>query len=181
VAKTTDPLGDAITVLENVRIENPSKRLDTEDAANRVALALGYLRMIPRGEDWSGDGDLEPRDEVEHREFVRRSLEERGLGGAAVTVSPDAQQVEVLRAELLAIASGLPSTLNRYEASDFVTALARLVAERDEAREAAQKLSAAVWQFRRDPGNIVHWYVMDAVRELDAVLAAEPAAAEERA
>jgi hypothetical protein len=43
-----DPLGDAITVLSNVRIENPSARPDTEDAANRVALALDYLRMIER-------------------------------------------------------------------------------------------------------------------------------------
>ncbi len=41
-----DPLGDAITVLENVRIEMPSARRDTEDAQNRVNLALEYLRMI---------------------------------------------------------------------------------------------------------------------------------------
>ena len=46
MAPTTDPLGDAITVLENVRIEMPSARRDTEDAQNRVNLALEYLRMI---------------------------------------------------------------------------------------------------------------------------------------
>jgi hypothetical protein len=45
VSATTDPLGDAITVLVNVRIENPSARPDTEDAQNRVALALEYLRL----------------------------------------------------------------------------------------------------------------------------------------
>lgn len=44
----TDPLGDAITVLEHVRIEMPSARPDTEDAANRVNLALDYLRMVRR-------------------------------------------------------------------------------------------------------------------------------------
>jgi hypothetical protein len=45
VAPTTDPLADAITVLENVRIEMPSARPDTEDAHNRVNLALEYLRL----------------------------------------------------------------------------------------------------------------------------------------
>lgn len=51
-----DPLGDAITVLENVRIEDPSARTDTEDAQNRVNLALEYLRMVctcGRGESCS--------------------------------------------------------------------------------------------------------------------------------
>jgi hypothetical protein len=42
----TDPLGDAITVLENVKLEDPSARMDTEDAQMRVNLALDYLRMI---------------------------------------------------------------------------------------------------------------------------------------
>lgn len=44
--RCTDPLRDAITVLENVKIEDPSARPDTEDAANRVTLALSYLRMV---------------------------------------------------------------------------------------------------------------------------------------
>jgi hypothetical protein len=43
--RCVDPLADARTVLQNVRIENPSARPDTEDAANRVALALRYLDM----------------------------------------------------------------------------------------------------------------------------------------
>jgi hypothetical protein len=42
----SDLLGDAITVLENVKLDDPSACIDTEDAANRVATALGYLRMI---------------------------------------------------------------------------------------------------------------------------------------
>lgn len=41
----TDPLSDAITVLEHVCIQMPSARPDTEDAQNRVNLALEYLRM----------------------------------------------------------------------------------------------------------------------------------------
>lgn len=43
-----DPLEAAITVLSHVKIEEPSSRMDTEDAAMRVALALDYLRMVPR-------------------------------------------------------------------------------------------------------------------------------------
>ena len=45
-SRCLDPLADAITVLSNVKIENPSDRVDTEDASNRVALALDYLAMI---------------------------------------------------------------------------------------------------------------------------------------
>jgi hypothetical protein len=41
-----DLLGSAITVLENVNLEDPSARMDTEDAHMRVNLALDYLRMI---------------------------------------------------------------------------------------------------------------------------------------
>lgn len=43
--RTADPLGDAITVLEAVSIGDPSSRPDTEDAHNRVRLAVEYLRM----------------------------------------------------------------------------------------------------------------------------------------
>lgn len=50
-SRCTDPLADAITVLSHVKIENPSDRRDTEDAANRVALALSYLRMLPDRRD----------------------------------------------------------------------------------------------------------------------------------
>ena len=40
-----DPLEAAITVLGNVKIENPSSRMDTEDAHNRVNLAIEYLKL----------------------------------------------------------------------------------------------------------------------------------------
>jgi hypothetical protein len=61
--RSRDPLADAITVLENVRIENPSERRDTEDAANRVATALIYLRMAYHGygvvaDDGTGHDDI---------------------------------------------------------------------------------------------------------------------------
>lgn len=45
-AMVSEPLGDAITVLEAVNITDPSARPDTEDAHNRVNLALAYLRMV---------------------------------------------------------------------------------------------------------------------------------------
>ncbi|MDE2100524.1 MAG: hypothetical protein KGL39_24990 [Patescibacteria group bacterium] len=45
MARSTNPLADAITVLKHVANENPPERPDTEDAQNRVALAIGYLRM----------------------------------------------------------------------------------------------------------------------------------------
>lgn len=43
--RCVDPLADARKVLQLVKIESPSARTDTEDAANRVALALRYLDM----------------------------------------------------------------------------------------------------------------------------------------
>jgi len=54
LTRTTDPLVDAITVLENILIENPSARMDTEDAMNRVTTALGYLRMTKYDRDSHG-------------------------------------------------------------------------------------------------------------------------------
>lgn len=47
-ARCVDPVGDAREVLRLIKIEDPSKRADTEDAANRVALALSYLNMAMR-------------------------------------------------------------------------------------------------------------------------------------
>jgi hypothetical protein len=46
IRSSAEALDAAITVLENVKIEDPSGRMDTEDAANRVGLALSYLRMV---------------------------------------------------------------------------------------------------------------------------------------
>jgi hypothetical protein len=43
-AATTNPLGDAISVLERIDLAALSAHPATEDAGNRVAVALGYLR-----------------------------------------------------------------------------------------------------------------------------------------
>jgi hypothetical protein len=45
ITRCVDPLGDARKALLGVKINDPSARPDTEDAANRVALAIEYLRM----------------------------------------------------------------------------------------------------------------------------------------
>lgn len=46
MSRTTNPLADAITVLEHVHFVDPSATPEIEDAANRVSLALRYLGMI---------------------------------------------------------------------------------------------------------------------------------------
>lgn len=46
MSATKDPLGDAITVLKHIAISDPSARVDTEDAHNRVQTALGYLALV---------------------------------------------------------------------------------------------------------------------------------------
>jgi hypothetical protein len=45
-AASTDPLGDAISVLERIDLVALSAHPETEDAGNRVAVALGYLRAV---------------------------------------------------------------------------------------------------------------------------------------
>lgn len=45
ISSETEALDAAMTVLSNVKIENPSQRMDTEDAHDRVNLAIEYLKL----------------------------------------------------------------------------------------------------------------------------------------